>query len=98
MGGRWIAGTGQLILGFAGAAMILVWFFKEMSQYYGLISGEVEPRPVGWIGETGAALLGLSWLWALATSISLLSRAKKDDPPQFPAPPANLPDKPPRLP
>ena len=54
----------------AGAATVLVWLYKELSQYYGLMFNDVKPEPVGWIGVTGGILMGISWLWALITSIN----------------------------
>ena len=76
--GRWIAGIGQLTLSVTGFVMIAVWFFEVMFQYYGQISGNVQPHPVGWIGEWGAILFAVSWLWSLVTSISLLREASRN--------------------
>ena len=76
--GRWLAGFGQLVLSVAGFVMITVWFFEIMFQYYGQISGSVQPHPVGWIGEWGAILFAVSWLWSLVTSISLLREASRN--------------------
>ena len=78
MAGRWIAGSGQLALAVAGFAMVVVWFFKVMIQYYGEIGGDVQPHPVGWIGETGGILFVASWFWALVTSISLFFEARQN--------------------
>jgi 4a-hydroxytetrahydrobiopterin dehydratase len=83
MAGRWIAGTGQLILCVAGCALVLVWFFKIIIRYYGLMfPGEVQieqPEPIGWMGGAGGILLAVSWLWAAATSFSLLREASTGD-------------------
>ena len=49
---RWIAGTGQLVLCVAGFTVFMVWFVKEMTQYYGLINNDVPPppaHPIWWI-------------------------------------------------
>ena len=79
MAGRWLAGSGQLALALAGFAMIVVWFFEVMAVYYGQIGGnEQQPHRVGWIGITGAILFGVSWLWALVTSISLFVEARRN--------------------
>ena len=40
--GRWIAGTGQLLLSVAGFALVIVWFFKEMIPYYGLMFNDAD--------------------------------------------------------
>ena len=78
MAGRWIAGGGQLILAVAGFVLVVVWFFKVMIQYYGEIGGDVQPHPVGWIGEMGGILFVASWFWALVTSISLFFEARRN--------------------
>jgi len=75
--GRWVAGLGQLVLVLSGTAMGLIWFFKELSQYYGLMFGDEKPKAVGWIGEIGAVLFVISWAWAGVTSISLFRDASK---------------------
>ena len=78
MAGRWIAGSGQLILAVAGFVLVVVWFFKVMIQYYGQISGDVPVHPVGWIGVTGGIMFVASWFWALVTSISLFVEARRN--------------------
>jgi hypothetical protein len=80
MAGRWAAGIGQLAMAVAGFGMVVVWFFEIMIQFYGQITGDVQVRPVGWIGEVGAVLFVASWFWALVTSVSLLRQTKTDDP------------------
>jgi 4a-hydroxytetrahydrobiopterin dehydratase len=75
--GRWIAGTGQLLLSLGGFVLIMGWFFKEMSQLYGQISGQVAVQPIGWILEAGAILFALAWGWSLVTSFSLFREATK---------------------
>jgi hypothetical protein len=78
MAGRWIAGSGQLAVAVAGFVLVVVWFFKVMIQYYGQITGDVQPHPVGWIGVTGGVLFVASWFWALVTSISLFFEARRN--------------------
>ena len=100
MAGRWIAGIGQLALAVAGFVMVVVWFFEIMIQYYGQVTGDVQVRSVGWIGEVGAILFVASWLWSLVTSLSLLRQAKADgqvEPKPIPPRMADLPGKPPKL-
>jgi 4a-hydroxytetrahydrobiopterin dehydratase len=82
--GRWVAGIGQLFFVLTGTTLVLIWFFKELSQYYDLMFGDEKPRAVGWIGETGGVLFGISWLWACVTSFSLFSAASKADAPPPP--------------
>jgi len=72
---RWIAGSGQLLLAVVGFTLFLTWFVKEMFQYYGQISGDVEVRPIGVFLEWGLILFGLAWLWSAVTSLSLLREA-----------------------
>lgn len=75
-GRRW-AGAGQIILVLVGSAMVFVWFYREMAQYYGMMFGDVKPLADGWIGETGGILFAVSWVWALGTSISLFREASR---------------------
>jgi 4a-hydroxytetrahydrobiopterin dehydratase len=79
MAGRWIAGSGQLILCVAGGALLFTWFFKILFRYYGLMfpgEGQTEqPHPIGWMGAAGGILIAVSWFWAAATSFSLIREA-----------------------
>jgi 4a-hydroxytetrahydrobiopterin dehydratase len=74
--GRWIAGTGQLVLAVAGFILLMVWFFKEMIPYYGLMFGDESPQMPGlkMLAE-GAILFVASWLWSAVTSVSLFREA-----------------------
>jgi len=72
---RWIAGGGQLALALVGFALFLVWFVKEMTQFYGQISGNVEVRPIGKFLVAGLVLFALAWIWSAATSLSLMREA-----------------------
>lgn len=78
--GRLVAGVGQMVFVLAGSGMLLLWLYKIMSQYYGMIFGTVKPQAVGWIGITGGILFGISWLWACVTSISLFREGSKPEP------------------
>ena len=77
-GGRYLSGAGQLTLAVAGFALFVLWFIAIMRQFYGQIQGNVEVQSVGWIGLTGLAVFAAAWLWSLATSISLLREAKRN--------------------
>jgi 4a-hydroxytetrahydrobiopterin dehydratase len=72
---RWIAGGGQLALALVGFTLFLVWFVKQMTQFYGQISGNVEVRPIGKFLVAGLILFALAWLWSALTSFSLLREA-----------------------
>ena len=75
MAGRWLAGSGQLILAIAGFVLIMAWFVDEMHQFYGQINGDVPVQSIGNILAWGAILFALAWLWSLVTTISLLRGA-----------------------
>jgi 4a-hydroxytetrahydrobiopterin dehydratase len=75
LGRRWIAGGGQLILAVVGFVLIMAWFVKEMTQYYGQITGDVKPYPIGWILEAGVIVSVVAWAWSAVTSLSLLREA-----------------------
>ena len=100
MAGRWIAGMGQLLLAVAGFALVVRWFFETMIQLYDQIDGDATPHSAAGIGETGAVLFIFAWFWALVTSVSLMLRAKSEEPamPQTgTSPSTNPPAKPPKL-
>ena len=76
MAGRPLAGTGQLLLSLAGCALLLVWFVKLMSQYYGLMFNDSPIQSRHWpMLFAGAILFGVAWFWSLATSLSLMREA-----------------------
>ena len=60
----------------AGFTLIMVWFFKEMIPYYGLMFGDEPPHLAGlkMLAE-GGNLFAVSWLWSAFTSFSLLREA-----------------------
>ncbi|HUA38234.1 MAG TPA: hypothetical protein VMA35_07510 [Candidatus Sulfopaludibacter sp.] len=100
MAGRWMAGTGQLLLAVAGFVLVVRWFFETMIQLYDQIDGNPASYPVGRTGEIGAALFIIAWFWALITSLSLTLRSKPEEPPlpqTGSSPPANPPAVPPKL-
>jgi len=78
MAGRRLSGAGQLTLAIIGFVFFLFWFLAVMRQFYGQIQGNVEVTPVGWLGCVGVAVFGAAWLWALATSFSLLREARRN--------------------
>ena len=79
LGGRWLAGSGQLILALAGFCLIIAWFVKVMLLFYQQIESNANPAPgsVAWLGESGAATFAVAWIWSLFTSLSLLREARK---------------------
>src|SRR6516165_5295174 len=88
LAGRWVAGIGQLLLALAGFAMVVAWFGTVVIQLYRQIYRDSEPKSAAWLGEIGAIIFFISWLWAWVTSLSLLREAKEDP----------VPSAPPRLP
>jgi hypothetical protein len=80
MAGRWLVGTGQLLLAIAGFFMLIGWFFLVASNLYNLLVSDAPPKPAAWLGEAGALTFGASWLWALLTSLQILRSAKETEP------------------
>jgi len=78
MAGRFVTGTGQLIMAVAGFIFFLLWFIAVMRQFYGQIEGNVEIKPVGWLGLAGLGLFAAAWLWSLVTSLSLIREARRN--------------------
>lgn len=79
LAGRYVAGTGQLLLAIAGFVMVVGWFILVLIQMYHQITGGAEPKSAAWLGWAGAATFVAAWLWALVTSLQLLSAAKKNE-------------------
>jgi 4a-hydroxytetrahydrobiopterin dehydratase len=75
LGRRWFAGGGQLILSITGFMLFMVWFVKQMSQFYGQINGNVEVRPIGRFLVAGLILFVVAWVWSAVTSLILLREA-----------------------
>jgi 4a-hydroxytetrahydrobiopterin dehydratase len=96
MGGRLIAGSGQLLLSVAGFTLVVVWFFKEMIPYYGLMFGDAPPHLPGLkMFAEGSILFAVAWLWSAVTSFGLLREAAAGDRrslENFAAPPQLKPD------
>ena len=54
----------------------MVWFFKEMIPYYGMMFGDEPPKLPGLkILAEGGNLFAVAWLWSAFTSFSLLREA-----------------------
>lgn len=87
--GKIVLGSAQLAFAIAGFLFIVTWFVLILSQFYGQISGDVEVKPVGWIGITGAILFVTSWCWSLITSIGFIHKASRMA--------THLPEVPPRI-
>lgn len=87
--GKIALGLTQLTLAIAGFLFVVAWFVMILTQFYGQISGNVEVKPVGWIGITGAILFVASWCWSLITSIRFIRKASRMA--------QHLPEVPPRI-
>ena len=84
MGGRILAGLGQLLIFLVGFAFIGLWFYCTMKQYYSLMdfSADDTRAKVSYIHYFLAGFLfaAASWLWSLLTSLSLMRQAKTPEP------------------
>jgi 4a-hydroxytetrahydrobiopterin dehydratase len=79
MAGRWVAGTGQLLLSLLGFVLILIWFVKIIVPYYGQMFGDHPAPEVNWkLLIDGAILFAVAWVWSLFTSISLMHAASHE--------------------
>jgi hypothetical protein len=79
MGGRWVAGIGQLLLAVAGFVLVIAWFVLVMIREFGSLSLQDNSATTlpAHLGEAGGLTFAASWLWALVTSLSLLRDSKK---------------------
>ena len=79
--GRWLAGSGQLLLFLAGFVIYCGWFIKNVEQYYSLMYSDAPVQNTGWgrLAWLGLAVCALAWCWSLVTSISLMREASRAD-------------------
>src|ERR1051326_67114 len=64
LAGRYLAGAGPVLLALAGFGLIIGWFVSLMLQMYNEDQGNPQPRSVAWLGEAGAVIFFVAWLWA----------------------------------
>jgi hypothetical protein len=79
MAGRFLAGSGQLLLAVGGFVMVVAWVGLTMHESYNLMYSDAPPKSFAWLGVAGGVLFGISWFWALVTSIRLVRQAKADE-------------------
>jgi hypothetical protein len=84
MGGRIIAGLGQLTLVLIGFGLVCVWFYRVMSTYYKMSDfSEPSGKPHSFYWSyflAGFLFVGASWLWSLITSLRMVAQAKTPEP------------------
>src|SRR5215469_9792850 len=90
MGGRIVAGSGQLLLSLIGFALVIYWFLRTMQEYYSLISSDATPVSYAKFGLAGLLFFAAAWLWSLLTSISMIRQAKEQEPKNPSGPPPRI--------
>jgi hypothetical protein len=82
LGGKFLAGMGQLALALTGFALVSVWFVSILSQAYHMedLDSVSEVKSSSRFGEAGALVFLASWFWALVTSLRLLRQSKQAGP------------------
>jgi hypothetical protein len=76
--GRILTGIGQLAVAVTGFGFFVAWFVATLRQFYSLIEGNNEVKPVAWLGLTGVTIFAAAWLWSLTTSLSLIREARRN--------------------
>jgi 4a-hydroxytetrahydrobiopterin dehydratase len=74
LAGRWIEGVLQLLVFLAGFVLFCLWAFRNIAQYYQMMSNDA-PKTAPGGGElalSGVGICALAWVWSLVTSFSLL--------------------------
>ena len=79
MAGRYVAGTGQILVALLGFGLVVAWFVALMAQMYQEMDNNMPPKSVAWLGELGGLIFVAAWLWSLITSLSLLREARAND-------------------
>ena len=77
LAGRWLAGTGQLLVFLAGFVLYCAWMFKYLAAYYSLMYDDapLQTDRVKWMLWTSVGLCVVAWCWSLVTSLSLMREA-----------------------
>jgi hypothetical protein len=75
-GRRWV-GVGQLLLFLAGFVIFMFWFGALMKQMYAEMVNYAPHHSVAWVGEVSVLLCGVSWVWSLFTSLSILHEGRQ---------------------
>jgi hypothetical protein len=96
MGGRIVAGLGQLLLALLGAGLFIFWIAKILQEEVNLADVET-PVSYGKWGVAGACFFAASWLWSLLTSINLIREAQTQEQKPPPAAPPRITNPPPRI-
>lgn len=97
MGGRIVAGTGQLLLALIGFALVVFWFLRTMQEYYSLLDSDASPVSYAKFGLAGVLFFAAAWLWSLLTSISLMRDAKAQERENPSGPPPRITNVPPKI-
>ncbi|HXT11233.1 MAG TPA: hypothetical protein VN873_06695 [Candidatus Angelobacter sp.] len=97
LGGRPLAGAGQLSLAILGCLTMMIWFFQTMKAYYGTMVGDTAPPGNIHFLIAGALIFGVSWFWSLATSISLIRETSVKPPENPSATPPRITNPPPKM-
>ena len=75
--GRKIAGAAEMIIVFAGLALLGVWFLQWMNR---VIQSELDeslpPVPAAWLWRWGIGLIGVSCVWTVVTCVSIMRQAR----------------------
>lgn len=79
MGRRFISGTGQLALAVTGFLLFCAWFVNVITQYYALITRDIDPKLRPGLAFFGIGVFALAWCWAWVTSLSLLQEGKRNE-------------------
>ena len=77
--GRWLAGTGQLVVFLAGFVLFCLWAFQNIVGYYRMAFGDTPTAADHGAGRVwfGVALCLAAWVWSLVPSLSLMRAVSK---------------------
>src|ERR1019366_8729221 len=70
MAGRWLAGTGPLLVFLTGFTLFSIWAVTNIIHYGQTAFSETPPAPNTWGGKAviGVALCLVAWVWSALTS------------------------------
>jgi hypothetical protein len=78
--GRKFEGAGKMILGLGGLLLLIAFMVVWAGRVAQAEVDDTTPTPPPhWLWKTGVGLVVVSWIWTIATSISLMREAKAQE-------------------
>jgi hypothetical protein len=98
--GKKFTGMGEMFFALAGLFFLFAWMVKWIIRIFqSELDEDLSPIPSATLWQAGVVCVVISWIWTMATCISLMRQARADEAEIRKNPPPHLSDldKPPKL-